>query len=71
MRQVTVTIPDEYYDNLIEFLKPIPDTVVDNREEEYNKKIQEMVLERVKNSKPEDYVDARESVQRLKLKYGF
>lgn len=71
MRQVTVTIPDEYYDNLIEFLKPIPDTIVDNREEEYNKKIQEMVLERVKNSKPEDYVDARESVQRLKLKYGF
>ena len=24
MRQVTVTIPDEYYDNLIAFLKPIP-----------------------------------------------
>lgn len=71
MRQVTVTIPDEYYDNLIEFLKPIPDTIVDNREEKYNKKIEEMVLERVKNSKPEDYVDARESVQRLKLKYGF
>ncbi len=71
MRQLTVTIPDEYYDDLINFLKPIPETSIDNREEEYNKKIQEMVLERVKNSKPEDYVDARESVQRLKLKYGF
>ena len=71
MRQITVTIPDEYYDDLINFLKPIPETSIDNREEEYNKRIEEMVLERVKNSKPEDYVDARESVQRLKLKYGF
>lgn len=71
MRQITVTIPDEYYDDLINYLKPIPKTIIDNREEEYNKKIEEMVLERVKNSKPEDYVDARESVQRLKLKYGF
>lgn len=71
MRQLTVTIPDEYYDDLINFLKPIPETSIDNREEEYNKKIQEMVLERVKNSKPDDYIDARESVQRLRLKYGF
>jgi hypothetical protein len=71
MRQVTVTIPDEYYDNLIQFLKPIPDTVVDNSQEEYNRSIEKMVLERLKNAKPEDYVDARDSVQRLKLKYGF
>jgi hypothetical protein len=71
MRQVTVTIPDEYYDNLIQFLKPIPDTIVDNSQEEYNRSIEKMVLERVKNAKPEDYVDARESVQKLKLKYGF
>ncbi len=55
MRQVTVTIPDEHYNDLINFLKPFPDTFVDNREEEYNKKIQKMVLDRVKNSKPEDY----------------
>jgi hypothetical protein len=71
MRQVTVTIPDEYYDNLIQFLKPIPDTIVDNSQEEYNRSIEKMVLERVKNAKPEDYADARESVQKLKLKYGF
>jgi hypothetical protein len=71
MRQLTVTIPDEYYDSLIQFLKPIPDTFVDNSQEEYNRSIEKMVLERAENSKPEDYVDARESVQRLKLKYGF
>ena len=71
MRQVTVTIPDEHYDDLINFLKPIPEIVIDNRKEEYNKKIQEMVLERMKNAKPEDYVDARASLKKIKDKYGF
>jgi galactose-1-phosphate uridylyltransferase len=71
MRQVKVTIPDEYYDNLMAFLKPIPDTVVDNREEEYNRSIEKMVLERLQNSKPEDYVDAWESLKRIKEKHGF
>ncbi len=55
MRQVTVTIPDEYYDNLIEFLKSIPDVVIDNRQAEYDISIEKMVLERMKNAKPEDY----------------
>lgn len=71
MRQVKVTIPDEYYDNLMRFLEPIPNVAVDNSEVEYNRSIEKMVLDRVKNSKPEDYVDARESVQKLKMKYGF
>ena len=69
MRQVTVTIPDEYYDNLMAFLKPIPNSKVDNSEEEYNKKIQEMVLDRVKNSNPEDYVSWEESKKRLDAKW--
>jgi galactose-1-phosphate uridylyltransferase len=70
MRQVTVTIPDEHYDDLINFLKPIPETVIDNREEEYNKKIQEMVLDRVNNSKPEDYVSWEECKKRLNAKWN-
>jgi hypothetical protein len=44
VRQVTITITDEYYDDLINFLKPIPEIRIDNKAEEYNKKIQEMVL---------------------------
>ncbi|MBC7439243.1 MAG: hypothetical protein H7250_04590 [Flavobacterium sp.] len=71
MRQLTVTIPDEYYDNLIQFLKPIPDAIIDTREDEYNRSIEKMVLERIKNAKPEDYVDAGESLNKLKVKYGF
>ena len=57
MRQLTVTIPDEYYDSLIEFLKKIPDVLIDNRQAEYNISIEKMVLERIKNAKPEDYLD--------------
>ena len=52
MSQATVTITDEYYDHLIQFLKPIPDTIIDNSQDEYNKSIEKMVLERIKNSKP-------------------
>ncbi len=69
MRQVMVTIPDEYYDNLMQFLKPIPNSAVDNREEEYNKKIQEMVLQRVKNSKPEDYLNWEDVKRELDVKW--
>ena len=71
MRQLTVKIPDEHYDNLIAFLKPIPEVILDNREEEYNKSIEKMVLERLHNSKPKDYIDAFESLKRIKEKYGF
>lgn len=70
MRQITVTIPDNYYESLLQFLKPIPDIVIDNSQEEYNRSIEKMVLERLENSKPEDYVDARESLAKLKIKYG-
>lgn len=69
MRQVTVTIPDEYYENLLQFLKPIPNAVVDNRQEEYNRSIEKMVLERIENSKPEDYVSWEESKKRLDAKW--
>lgn len=69
MRKLTVTIPDEYYDNLIQFLKPIPDTVIDTREEDYNRSIEKMVLERVKDSNTEDYVSWEESKKKLDEKW--
>lgn len=71
MRQVKITIPDEYYDNLMAFLAPIPNTEIDTTEEDYEKSVQKMVLERIKNAKPEDYVDARTSLKKIKEKYGF
>ena len=42
---------------MIEFLKKIPDVLIDNRQAEYDISIEKMVLERIKNAKPEDYLD--------------
>jgi hypothetical protein len=72
MRQLTVTIPDEFYETFISFFKHIPDVSInENASNEVPLWQQEMVLERMKNAKPEDYVDARESLKKIKDKYGF
>lgn len=72
MKQLIVTIPDEFYETFIRFFKHIPDVSI---EEDATNEVplwqQEMVLERIKNAKPEDYVDARESLKKIKHKYGF
>jgi galactose-1-phosphate uridylyltransferase len=70
MRQLTVTIPDAFYESLMQFLKPIPDVLVDESQEEYNRSIEKMVIERVKNSKPEDYISWEESKKRLDAKWN-
>lgn len=72
MRQLTVTIPDNFYESLMSFLKPIPEALVEEKKDfEVPMWQQEMVLERMKNAKPEDYLDARESLKKIKNKYGF
>jgi hypothetical protein len=72
MRQLTVTIPDNLYSSIVEFINKIPDaTFVENdikSPQEYQQKI---VLDRINNAKPEDYIPARESLQKLKTKHGF
>jgi hypothetical protein len=72
MRQLTVTIPDDFYETFISFFKHIPDVSInENAANEVPKWQQEMVLERMKNAKPEDYVEAKESLKKIKDKYGF
>ncbi len=72
MRQLTVTIPDDFYETFISFFKHVPDVSInESQENEIPLWQQEMVLERMKNAKPEDYVDARESLKKIKNKYGF
>jgi hypothetical protein len=70
MKQLTVTIPDEFYDSFIAFFKHIPEVSVDEKKEnEVPFWQQELVLERLKNAKPEDYVDANIALDNLKKKY--
>jgi hypothetical protein len=74
MRQVTLTMPDNFYPTFLNYLKENPEVSVDEKYEYFDKTVpkwqQDLVLERIKNSKPEDYIDARESLNRIKAKYG-
>ena len=72
MRQLTVRIPDDFYETFIRFFKHIPEVSIDeNPSNEVPLWQQEMILERMKNAKPEDYIDAGESLKKIKDKYGF
>ncbi|MEZ0128378.1 hypothetical protein AB9T88_00590 [Flavobacterium sp. LBUM151] len=70
MRQLTVTIPDDFYDTFISFLKRIPNVSIDeNTENEIPIWQQEMVLERIKNAKPEDYISWEEAKKEMEKKW--
>ncbi|MDW8849507.1 hypothetical protein SD960_05330 [Flavobacterium sp. MMLR14_040] len=57
MRQLTVTIPDDFYETFVSFFKHVPDVSIDeNITNEIPLWQQQMVLERLKNAKPEDFV---------------
>lgn len=71
MRQLTVTIPDDFYETFISFFKHVPDVSInENVDNEIPLWQQEMVLERIKNSKPEDYLSWEESKKRLNAKWN-
>jgi hypothetical protein len=71
MRQLTVTIPDDFYDTFISFFKHIPDVSIDeNASNEVPLWQQEMVLERMKNAKPEDYISWEESKKSRDAKWN-
>ncbi|QDW19497.1 hypothetical protein [Flavobacterium sp. KBS0721] len=70
MKQLTVTIPDDFYDTFISFLKRIPNVSIDeNTENEIPLWQQEMVLERMKNAKPEDYISWEEAKKEMDKKW--
>jgi hypothetical protein len=70
MRQLTLTIPDDFYETLISFLKHIPNvSIEENVENEILLWQQEMVLERIKKAKPEDYISWEEAKKEMDKKY--
>jgi hypothetical protein len=71
MRQLTVTIPDDFYETFISFFKHVPDVSIDeNTANEIPQWQQQMVLDRMKNAKPEDYISWEESKKRLDAKWN-
>ena len=72
MRQLTVTIPDNFYETFISFFKHIPDvSIAENTMNEVSLWQQEMVLERMKNAKPEDYRSWEDVKKDLDKKWNF
>ena len=70
MRQLSVTIPDDFYETFISFFKHVPEVSIhENTSDEVPLWQQEMVLERMKNAKPEDYISWEESKKRLDARW--
>ncbi|MHC0444428.1 hypothetical protein ACWA1F_03415 [Flavobacterium sp. 3-218] len=71
MRKLTITISDDFYDTFVNFLKYIPDvSIEESSENEIPLWQQKMVLDRIKNSKPEDYISLEESIKKLDKKWN-
>jgi hypothetical protein len=70
MRQLTVTLPDHIYDKFIDLCKQMPEvSIFDKPLHDVLLWQQELVLERIKNAKPEDYISWEESKKRLDEKW--
>jgi len=70
MRQLTVTIPDDFYETFINFFKHIPEVSIDDENiSEVPLWQQEMVLERIKNAKPEEYILLEDALKELDKKW--
>ena len=70
MRQLTVTIPDDFYKTFIAFFKHMPDVVIDEKETiEVPEWQQKLVLERMENAKSEDFLDWDEVKKELDKKW--
>ena len=70
MRQLTVTIPDDFYKTFIAFFKHMPDVVIDEREkDDVPEWQQKLVLERMKNANPEDFLDWEDVKNELDKKW--
>ena len=67
MKTITITVSDHYYDTFMAFFKNNPNVKFD--EKEYAAWQEAMVLDRVRNAKPEDYIDAKAALKNLKEKY--
>jgi hypothetical protein len=70
MRQLTVTIPDDFYETFVNFFKHIPEVSIDDENiSEVPLWQQEMVLERIKNAKPEEYILLEDALKELDKKW--
>ena len=70
MRQSTVTIPDDFYESFLSLFKDNPRVSIEEKNVlEVPMWQQEIVLERMKNAKPEDYQPLEDALKELDKKW--
>ena len=67
MKTITITVSDSYYETFMAFFKNNPNVTFD--EKEYTAWQEAMVLDRVKNAKPADYIPLEEALTELDTKW--
>ena len=69
MRHLQVSIPDSFYNSFMEFLKQIPEVKIKEDADDYiSESVKNMVRERLRNSKKEDFIPWEEVRKMLKYK---
>ena len=69
MKTITITVSDSYYETFMAFFKNNPNVTFD--EKEYTAWQEAMVLDRVKNAKPEDYRSWEDVKKDMDKKWNF
>ena len=68
-------MPDNFYPTFLDYLKENPEVLVDEKYEYFDKTVpqwqQDLVLERIKNSKLEDYRNWEDVKKELDKKWNF
>lgn len=71
MKHLTISIPDNLYSSFLKLVKHLPDVTIREEEDftvpEWQK---EIVRQRIKNAKPENFKSYSEVQKNLKKKYG-
>lgn len=71
MKQLTVTLSDEIYDEFIAMCKQLPNVSISNQpSHEVPIWQQEIVINRMKNAKQNEFFEANEALENLKIKHG-
>jgi hypothetical protein len=69
MKQITISIPENFYKTFIDFLKHVPDAKIETEDDyfipEWHK---EETLRRIKTAKAKDFISWEKARKKLKIK---
>ncbi len=70
MKTITVTVSDSFYDSFLSLIKDNPEVSIEEKNTfDVPKWQQDIVLDRIKNAKPEDYQPLEDALKELDKKW--